>query len=144
MRGKQDRAKYAQGELICSSMYGEFANCLVEDNIFLHGMGTLYTAYVATYEQPRGWMAKNNTYVCNTNYMNIGYCYETINHIDHTKWKRARISFPYTYESLVWYTAQGVDPMGKYYYYSDVPEAESKQCFFTTGYWVERGGFNFK
>ena len=33
-----------------------------------------------------------------------------------------------------------VDPMGTYYYYDDMTDAESKQCFFTTGYWAERGG----
>ena len=140
VKGKEAKNNGSTGELICSSMYGEFVNCRVENNIYLYGIGSVYCAYVATYDQGRGWMPKNNTYICNTEFMNIGYCYETINHIDHTMWKRVRISFPYTYEGLVWYTNQGVDPMGTYYYYDDMTDAESKQCFFTTGYWAERGG----
>lgn len=133
------------GETICGSMYGEFENCRIEGNIFYKGYGTIYTAYMATYDQPRGWMAKGNTYIANTYYYNIGYCYETINHIDHHMWKRARVSFPYSYEGLAWYTSQGIDPMGTYYYYSDNSnEYEEYGCFFMSGYYAERGGFEIK
>lgn len=135
----------AAGETVCGSMYGEFENCRLEGNLFLHGYGNLYTAYMATYEQPRGWMAKGNTYVANTNYYNIGYCYETLNHIDHKMWKRVRVSFAYSEEGLAWYTSLGVDPMGTYYYYSDnTDEYKEKGCFFMSGYYAERGGFELK
>jgi hypothetical protein len=142
MRTKQDRASYAKGETICGSMYGEYSNCIAEGNLYYKGQGSLYTAYVATYDQPRGWMAKGNTYVCNSSFMRIGYIYETLNHIDHRMWKRARVDFPFNYETLVWYTGLGVDPKGVYYHYDEVSDAEDKQCFFMTGYYVENGGFN--
>lgn len=133
------------GETICGSMYGEFENCRIEGNVFYKGYGNLYTAYMATYEQPRGWMAKGNTYVANTYYYNIGYCYETLNHIDHHMWKRARVSFSYSYEGLAWYTSLGIDPMGTYYYYSDNSnEYEEYGCFFMSGYYAEHGGFEIK
>jgi len=144
VRGKQAREISTQGELICGGHDSELSNCRIEDNIFLHGQGALYTTNVATYKQPRGWMAKNNIYICNTEFMNIGYCYETLNHINHHMWKRARVSFPYSYEGVVWYTSQGVDPMGTYYYYSDMTDGESKKCYFITGYYVERGDFKVK
>ncbi len=135
----------AAGETVCGSMYGEFENCRLEGNLFLHGYGNLYTAYMATYEQPRGWMAKGNTYVANTYYYNIGYCYETLNHIDHKMWKRTRVSFAYSEEGLAWYTSLGIDPMGTYYYYSDnTDEYKEKGCFFMSGYYAERGGFELK
>ncbi|MBQ6789312.1 MAG: S-layer homology domain-containing protein [Clostridia bacterium] len=142
MRTKQDRGSYAKGETICGSMYGEYSNCIAEGNLYYKGQGSLYTAYVATYDQPRGWMAKGNTYVCNSSFMRIGYIYETLNHIDHRMWKRARVDFPFNYETLVWYTGLGVDPKGVYYHYDEVSDAEDKDCFFMTGYYVENGGFN--
>ncbi len=142
MRTKQATGSFSKGETICGSMYGEYSNCIAEGNVYYKGQGSLYTAYVATYDQPRGWMAKGNTYVCNTSFMSIGYIYETLNHIDHRMWKRVRVDFPFNYETLVWYTGLGVDPSGTYYHYDEMTDAEDKQCFFMTGYWLEHGGFN--
>lgn len=136
---KQAMGAYAKGSVICSSMYGEFENCLVEGNVFYRPNGNVYQSYVATYTQPRGWQAKGNVYVMNDKHSSIGYIYETLNYLDHNMWKRARIDFPYNYETLVWYTGLGVDPSGTYYHYDDISDAESKGCFFTTGYYVENG-----
>ncbi len=141
---KQDTSAFEAGSAINSSMYAEFVNSRVEDNVFLYPMGNIYGGYVATYDQPRGWMMKNNTYICNTNFLNIGYCYETLNYLDHHMWKRARVSFPYTYESLAWYTSLGADSGATYYHFDEMTDAESKYCFFTTGYWAERGGLKLK
>ena len=140
----QDTGHNKNGNVICGSIYGEMVDCAVENNIYYHVFGDIYGSYVATYTQPRGWMARGNTYIINPTYANIGYSYETINRIDHNMWKRARVSFPATYEGLVWYTQQGVDPVGKYYYYTDMNEYEAQDCFFMTGWWAERGGFNVK
>ena len=119
-------------------------NNIVENNIFMHGTGAIFYAYVATYDQPRGWMAKNNTYIYNDTHSAMVYSYETINYLNHGMWKRVRIAMPYDYETLVWFTGNGVDPTGTYYYYSDLNEHEEKECFFMTGYYAEHGGFDLK
>lgn len=132
------------GSCINGSIYGEMSNCTVENNIYFFINGNINEAYFATYEQNRGWMSKGNTYIFNPDYACIGMCYETINKIDHYMWKRCRISFPATYEGLVWYTQQGVDPTGTYRYTTETNQHEQNKCFFTTGYWVEHGGFKLK
>ena len=142
-RQKQAGAATSGGETICSSISGEHINCRLENNIYLYGQGTIYKAYMATYKQPRGWTAKGNTYISNTYYYTIGYSYESINHVDHSMWKRVRIAFPYSYEGLVWYTSLGIDPMGTYYHFSDNSnEHEENEIFFMSGYYAERGGFD--
>ncbi len=137
----QDTGHNREGNVICGSIYGEMVDCSVEDNLYYRVNGDVYGSYVATYTQPRGWMARGNTYVLNPTYANIGYCYETLNRINHGMWKRARVKFTSSYEGLVWYTQLGVDPVGKYYYYTDMNEHESRDCFFMTGWWAEHGGF---
>ena len=141
---KQATGSNQEGGLINSSMYQEMGNNIVEDNIFMHGTGAVFYAYVATYDQGRGWMAKNNTYIYNDVHSAMVYSYETINYLNHGMWKRVRVAMPYDYETLVWLTGNGVDPMGTYYHYSDMNEHEEKQCFFITGYYAERGGFELK
>lgn len=138
---KQAGGEFVYGNLLSGSMYGEISNSYVENNIFLHGSCNIFSCYMATYEQDRGWCARNNTYVFNTQSNYIGYSYETLNMFSHHMWKRIRISFPYSYEGLVWYTSLGIDPQGTYYYYSGLNEHEEQKCFFMTGYWAERGGF---
>ncbi len=142
----QDTNHNKNGSVICGSMYGEISRSIVENNIFYRPNGDVYGCYMATYEQPRGWQAKGNTYVCASGLpnSNIGYCYETLNYINHDMWKRARVGFRYDYETLVWYTQLGIDPTGTYYHYEDANEHEKKDCFFMTGYWAEKGGFNIK
>lgn len=149
-RQKQAKDSFNTGETVCGSMYGEFERCRIENNIFLYGMGSVYCAYMATYEQPRGWESLGNTYVADGNFFNIGFCYETLNHIDHSMWKRARVYFPYSEEGLRWYTSLGIDPKGVFYHYTDddphhvigvgyYNNTEGAGYFHMTGYLAEHG-----
>lgn len=141
---KQAGGDFVYGNLLSGSMYGEISNSYVENNLFMHGSCNIYSSYMATYEQDRGWCARNNTYVFNTQSNYIGYSYETLNMFSHHMWKRVRVSFPYSYEGLVWYTSLGIDPQGTYYHYDGLNEHEKQRCFFMTGYYAERGGFELK
>ena len=132
---KQAGGSFEGGSAVNSSMYGEFVNCRVENNIFLYGVGSMFYAYMATYEQPRGWEIYGNTYVADGEFFNMGYIYETLNHLDHSMWKRARIFFPYTETGLKWITSLGVDPKGVYYHYTD----DDPHHVYGTGYFVMRG-----
>ncbi len=141
-RLKQDTSAFAPGEAICGSMYGEFEDSRIEDNIFLYGVGQIYYAYMATYRQPRGWESLGNVYVGDPDICQTGFSYETLNRINHGMWKRARISFPYTREGLNWYASLGIDPKGTFYLYtsSDPYKDLSKNgYFFMDGYYAERG-----
>ncbi len=141
-RIKQDTADFHGGETICGSMYGEFANSRIEDNIFLYGVGELYYAYMATYLQPRGWESYGNTYVYDPEIYLAGFSYETMNYLNHGMWKRVRIAFPFTDEGLNWYTSLGIDPAGVYYKYTSPDPYNSLSrdgFFFMDGYYAERG-----
>ena len=138
---KQANGSYSYGSGVNSSMYGEFDKCRVENNIFLYGTGMVYYAYMATYRQPRGWEIFGNTYVSDVKNYNMGFTYETLNHLDHSMWKRARVTFPYTEVGLKWITSLGVDPKGVFFHYTDddshhVPDAG---YFFMSGWQLEHG-----
>ncbi|MBR7032481.1 MAG: S-layer homology domain-containing protein [Clostridia bacterium] len=150
VREKQAKGSFGTGEAICGSVGGELERCRIEGNVFLYGMGSIYCAYMATYEQPRGWESLGNTYVADGDFYSIGFSYETINYINHGMWKRARIYFPYSEEGLAWYTAQGIDPKGVFYHYeSDDPhqtigtglfdDTIGSGYFYMTGYLAEHG-----
>ena len=139
----QDKSHNTRGSVLCGSMYGEISHSIFEGNIAYHPNGEIYQCYMATYEQPRGWQALRNTVIAPVGNLNsnIGFCYETLNYINHGMWKRARVAFRYDYETMVWYTGQGIDPQGTYYWYKTTNPHEKMNCFFTTGYYIERGGF---
>ena len=141
-RIKQDVSAFDPGASICGSVGCELEDCRIENNVFLYGVGQVYYAYMATYRQPRGWESLGNVYVGDPSIYSICFSYETLNRINHGMWKRARISFPYTEEGLNWFTAQGVDPKGIYYFYtSDDPYKglNKNGYFFMDGYYAERG-----
>ena len=141
-RQKEATGSFSNGECICGSVYGEYSNCRIEDNIFLYGVGSIFCAYMATYRQPRGWEALGNLYVADPDSYRIGYCFETLNHIDHGMLKRARVFFPYTEEGLSWYASLGIDPKGVFYRYTTENPHEFTDgtgFYFMTGYYAERG-----
>ncbi|MBR3415471.1 MAG: right-handed parallel beta-helix repeat-containing protein, partial [Clostridia bacterium] len=142
MSQKQSRDSFIMGSCINGSMYGEFVNSRVEGNVFLYPLGCVYYAYVATYEQPRGWEVLGNVYVLDEDFADLIYSYETINYINHRMWKRVRIYFPSSKEGLEWLASQGVDPKGVFYHYKDTEPAHTRDgagFFFMTGYYAERG-----
>ncbi|MBQ1503075.1 MAG: hypothetical protein IIZ35_03650, partial [Clostridia bacterium] len=142
MSQKQSRESFITGSCVNGSMYGEFVNSRIENNVFLYPLGCVYYAYMATYEQPRGWESLGNVYVVDGNCADIIFSYETINYINHGMWKRARVYFPYTEEGLRWITSLGVDPKGIFYHYEDTEPTHTRDgsgFFFMTGYYAERG-----
>ncbi len=142
MSQKQSRDSFIMGSCVNGSMYGEFVNSRIEDNVFLYPLGCVFYAYVATYRQPRGWEVLGNVYVLDEEFADLVYSYETINYINHRMWKRVRIYFPSSEEGLAWLTSQGVDPKGVFYHYTDTEPAHTRDgsgFFFMTGYYAERG-----
>ena len=142
MSQKQAYDSFIMGSCVNGSMYGEFENSRIEDNVFLYPLGCVYYAYVATYEQPRGWEVLGNVYVLDEEFADLVYSYETINYINHKMWKRVRIYFPSSEEGLRWITSLGVDPKGVFYHYKDTEPAHTRDgtgFFFMTGYYAERG-----
>ncbi|MBQ7474383.1 MAG: S-layer homology domain-containing protein, partial [Clostridia bacterium] len=141
-RMKQDTGAFHSGEYICGSMYGEYENCRIEDNVFLYGVGSVYYAYMATYRQPRGWESLGNVYILDPEINYIGFSYETLNYINHGMWKRVRTYFPYTVEGLAWYTSLGIDPKGVFYHFtSGCPYKDwgPDGYFFMDGYYAALG-----
>ncbi len=124
------------GDVLCASMYGEFENCVFDNNTIMYPAGSMVSAYIATDTQPRGWQMRDNTYVINPAYTEFKFGYETINYLNHNMNKRVRMSSPFDLRYMTFYTSNGVDPTGKYYEYTDITPEQEKRSFFMTGWHV--------
>ncbi len=126
--------------MIDSSMYGEFHNCIIEGNTFFNCSGVLLRAYAATDSQELGWNMRDNTYIMSRKFNNMTYMYETMPYLlNHNMNKRHRMSTPYDQRYLTFWTANGFDPTGTYYYYESDNRFGAIGAYFTDAYYVERG-----
>ena len=117
----------------------EMENCIFENNLIYRPHNSIYYSYVAMDAQKCGWDARNNTYVANSDYVASVFSYETVDRIDHRMFKYNRVFMPYNERYIKFLTARGMDPSGKYRYYTGLTDAEKAGLFFMTSYCVERG-----
>ncbi len=131
-----------RGSVLAGDIFGEVNDCIFADNIYLYGYGSVYYGFMANYQLEEGWTAMNNTYIFDPSYMTIGSGYHNLRRMTHTnKDNHARWFFEYSYAGLTWYTSNGIDPMGKYYWFSKKNNVEELGYYFMTGYYAEHGGF---
>ncbi|MBQ8524079.1 MAG: S-layer homology domain-containing protein [Clostridia bacterium] len=132
--------EYAAGAVIDSSMYGEFENCNITDNIFMYCQGSVLRAYFASDNHSRGWTLSGNTYIMNEDCGNLAYMYETMPYlVDHNMNKRQRIFTPYNERYIKHHASLGICENETFYIFSGLTDEQKDGVFFTTGYYVERG-----
>lgn len=123
------------GAVVDSSIYGEFDNCIIEDNVFMHSTGSVFRGYLSTDLQNRGWSIGNNTYIFNSDCANFTYMYETMPYtIDHGMNKKLRIFVPYSERYIKYYASLGAFENGEFYIYNGLSENEQLGSFYISGY----------
>lgn len=138
---KQASAGNCKGAFICSSMYMEGRNCVIENNEFLFIDGDVVEAPFSSNAHERGWILRDNIYLVNPSLGGFMYMYETIHmFVNHNMYKDNRVSMPFTERYLRFYTSHGVDPTGKYISLDKELTDEMKNGgAYTNGYLLSKG-----
>ena len=128
-------------DVLCGGAYCEYEDCIFENNIIMYPHGEFSSAYAATDHHERGWSVRNNTYIMNTSYSEYKNQFEDcVRNVNHNISKRVRITTPFNYRYMVYYTSNGIDPSGTYYLYDGENEYQAKDSFFMTGWHILHGG----
>lgn len=129
------------GSFICSSMYFEGKNCVVENNEFLFIDGSAIQGPFSSDAHERGWILKDNIYLVNPRLGGFAFMYETIHmFVNHNMNKYNRVGIPFSERYLRFYTAHGVDPTGKYISLDkELTEEMKNGGAYTNGYLIANG-----
>lgn len=109
----------ARSEVVSSSIYMEGENCVFENNTIMYSASTIYKAPMSSDTVDRGWICRDNTYIAAPSHAKFYFHYDDVLTVNHKMYKKARITVPYNYRYLVYFTSLGIDPTGTYYYMSD-------------------------
>lgn len=109
----------ARSEVVSSSIYMEGENCIFENNTIMYAASTIYKSPLSSDTVDRGWICRNNTYIAAPSHAKFYFHYDDVLTVNHNMYKRARITVPYSYRYLVYFTSLGIDTTGTYYYMSD-------------------------
>ena len=135
---------HGKGLGICQGASPTFEDGVYRNNIYMHCNGGMIGTFISNYQQRRGFIMDDNTYIGNTVNASLFFHYEPIFRDNTSMNKHTRVYIPFTERIIAWTTRNGIDSNGKYYFYDELNEHEAKGAFFMTGYWAERGGFELK
>ena len=127
------------GEVFCST--GEKVNCIVENNIILYPCGTIWSTDISTDATRRGWISRNNTYICDDRY--VMYVKHESN-MDHYVLNEPITKFngqhmPYNERYLAYFTSKGIDEGSTFYHYACSDFNFAFRAPFIDGWYIERG-----
>ena len=132
-------ATHKGGEVYCST--GEKINCVIENNIILYTCGLTWSTDAATDAHRRGWISRNNTYLCDSRYTIFLKAEADIDHfvLDEPIKKFTNESMPYNERYLAYFTAKGMEEGSTFYWFEDDdPNLPFWDCF-TDGYYIANG-----
>ncbi len=109
----------ARSEVVSSSIYMEGENCIFENNTIMYAASSIYKAQMSSDTVDRGWICRDNTYIAAPSHAKFYFHYDDALTVNHKRYKNARITAPYNYRYLAYFTSLGIDTTGTYYYMSD-------------------------
>ncbi len=127
------------GEVFCST--GEKINCVIENNLIMYPCGAIWSTDVSTDAHRRGWIPRNNTYVCDNRYTIFISAEADVDHfvLNEPIKKFTNEQMPYNERYLSYFTAKGIDEGSKFYWYESDDRNLPFRGAFTDGYYIERG-----
>lgn len=127
------------GEVYCST--GEKVNCVIENNIIMYTCGITWSNDFSTDAHRRGWISRNNTYLCDNRYTVFLKAEADIDHfvLNEPIKKFTNESMPYNERYLAYFTSKGVEEGSKFYWFEDDDPHLPFWGSFTDGYYIANG-----
>ena len=127
------------GEVYCST--GEKVNCVIENNIIMYTCGSTWSNDFSTDAHRRGWISRNNTYLCDNRYTVFLKAEADIDHfvLNEPIKKFTNESMPYNERYLAYFTSKGVEEGSKFYWFEDDDPYLPFWGSFTDGYYIANG-----
>ena len=127
------------GEVFCST--GEKINSVVENNLILYPCGTIWSTDTSTDATRRGWISRNNTYVCDSRYVMYDKHESCMDHfvLNEPITKFNGQHMPYNERYLSFFTSKGMDEGSTFYHYESTDFNFAFRAPFTDDYYIRRG-----
>lgn len=127
------------GEVFCST--GEKINCVVENNVIMYTCGNTWSSDISTDAHKRGWISRNNTYICDNRYTIYLQAEADVDHfvLNEPIKKFSTEKMPYNERYLSYFVSKGIDEGSKFYWYESDDRNLPFWGAFTDGWYIERG-----
>ena len=127
------------GEVYCST--GEKINCVIENNVILYTCGLTWSTDTSTDAHRRGWISRNNTYLCDNRYTIFLKAEADIDRfiLNEPIKKFTNESMPYNERYLAYFTAKGLEEGSTFYWFEDDDSNLPFWDCFTDGYYISNG-----
>ncbi|MBR6915197.1 MAG: S-layer homology domain-containing protein [Clostridia bacterium] len=129
----------AEGLAVHNWYFGEMVDCEFTNNTLICCEGSVIGAYVASDDNPRGWIMHHNTYILNPR---ICYILRGTDSTTTTNLERAfagGYKMPYTERYLCYLNSIGIEYGTRFMSFDSASPGEEDRFYVITGWYAERG-----